>query len=1428
MSSSKTPSHSPSNPRETAEVRVLFPRGLLRSNYTSAHVVMSSRIYWKTANDNATSVPLSLMDFRNASSLELIRLNEGTWDEVDDIVKVDNTEERKRITVPGRLHGRERWNKCLIARDVQVEIIPSTTEQHEAWVDELRARIAPWNLLLEEMKDAASLAALSGLGEREITVGGLATSMIRNEPSSMSPDEVEEQRMDNLNTLPKQLEKLSIVDKLTAQGAAAVGSGAALAKLATSSKCVTETAELLAGLSKGVAGVSAIFQLVSLSAKGVSMCAEASRGRRLLPFALVQITILLRYVLESLAKIMRNPQSLDETAIDFVFNALKETVCVMDLAETQFLRGRGSQIVNAEDVRKVEDKLEELRHMAVTADNTSRICAVDERVNLLEEGREVWSYGPHHVPPSVSAFFSGRSQELMKLKNILLSRGSAVITQYGGVGKTELMIALADRAKRDGEVPGGVFWAIVDGDENDVIGSLAGLAEKLTRRKMSEQDRRNASLVIAWLKQGLAERVGRWLLCLDNADNSKVNAILDEVCAIAGPSQGNGWIVVTSRQGQPQIWGRMKSEQKLILEPLCAEDAMVALWRRSRVIEAGDSDDDEVLREIEKLESDNDIEYRALKELCGDDGAYSLGGLPLALVQAGTYIARFECSFAEYLNQFKSANRNEAWQAIMNKTEELKSIRESQKSIWTTWKISVEKLSGEARAVLRAMAILGQGDIREAIVNGILKAAVGDGGGGVAWMIQSVIVEELMHGSSLISRSRGEGQEKCIYIMHRLVRLFILNDMGRGSAIWKDVYGFALPAVHEEVKTELETEGNSFCKLPDLFESNHRELAVHSLALVDHHVLPVSGSKISDVSKLEDVHLYCGMVKRFMGKSEEEVHVWEHLLAVLQHQQQENHRRRYIKRLLDVCHCRSREKEPTSRIANVYNNLGYALTTAGQLYTASSRLEQSLEMNRAIHGHEPHLDIASSLNNLGLVYRKMGRLDEAQENLEQCLAIERVIHGNETPHPDIAKSLRNLGIVYRKMGKLRKSLESHEQSLEIEQLIHGSDKPHPDIAKSLNNIGNVYRHMGELEKALEKHERSLEIERAIHRHGDPHPDIAKSLDYLGHVQRLMGELDEALKNHEESLEMKRAIYGENKPHPDIAKSLNNLGLVYRQMKEPEQSLEKLEESLKMKRAIHGQGKPNPEVVRSLDYLGNMYRQMGKLDKALPKHEESLKMKRKIHGEDTHHLDILKSLNSLGLVFRQMQKFDEALKKYKEILDTKRAIHGQGGPHPEIAKSLDDIGIVYRQMGNLDKAIEKHEESLDMKREIYGEGMPHSDVAKSLDNIGGLYRQVEKLEKALEKHSESLEMKRAIYGLDEPHSEIAKSLDSLGHVYRQMGELHKALEKHEESLKIKRAIHGQDKQHPAIGKSLNNLENLYNQIGRLDDTPETQELSLEMS
>ncbi len=127
----------------------------------------------------------------------------------------------------------------------------------------------------------------------ERTLGGFGISRISADLSSISVDRLEGNRTDNFGTLPEQTEEPSILDELIDYGSAAVETCAALPKFVA--EHVAETAEAVADQSKCVAGVSTIFHLVALGAQGVSMCADASRRRRVLLVILGQIMALLQY-----------------------------------------------------------------------------------------------------------------------------------------------------------------------------------------------------------------------------------------------------------------------------------------------------------------------------------------------------------------------------------------------------------------------------------------------------------------------------------------------------------------------------------------------------------------------------------------------------------------------------------------------------------------------------------------------------------------------------------------------------------------------------------------------------------------------------------------------------------------------------------------------------------------------------------------------------------------------------------------------------------------------------------------------------------------------------------------------------------------------------------------------------------------------------
>ena len=149
------------------------------------------------------------------------------------------------------------------------------------------------------------------------------------------------------------------------------------------------------------------------------------------------------------------------------------------------------------------------------------------------------------------------------------------ITQYGGVGKTQLMAAFAEKAEKEGWVPGGSFWVAAHGTRSVFVESLAEFTESLTQSLLSDADRTDVVPVCTVLRRKLDAIDEPWLLCVDNADSAELNPVpakLAEMSRLAG-----GWVVVTSRQGGSTLWTGMTEEQKICLSLSEGIAALIAL-----------------------------------------------------------------------------------------------------------------------------------------------------------------------------------------------------------------------------------------------------------------------------------------------------------------------------------------------------------------------------------------------------------------------------------------------------------------------------------------------------------------------------------------------------------------------------------------------------------------------------------------------------------------------------------------------------------------------------------------------------------------------------------------------------------------------------------------------------------------------------------
>ena len=619
-----------------------------------------------------------------------------------------------------------------------------------------------------------------------------------------------------------------------------------------------------------------------------------------------------------------------------------------------------------------------------------------------------------HGVPRTNALFVGRSRELTRLRDRLAQSPHQALVPHaavglGGVGKTEIAVEYCHRFRKAYSY----VWWVSAASRPILVEQMSSFAPSvgIPASGLSPE------LLMTYVREWLEGNQDRWLLVMDNADDP---AVLHG----ALPVRGLGHVILTSRFVDWEPLG----VDPLPIEPLPVDESAELLVRRSgRAASA---------------------EASALGE--------RLGGLPLALYQAGAFIQHSGWSFAQYSASLES--RAEALLAD-NSAYLYRPTGESLTTI-SVWDRSLEAAAQRAPAAQPIMEVLACYEA-EAIPRSLLAAPL------IA--ADDVEIERALSALGQLSLITYANQ----YIsLHRLVqeavraRTIMLGGtraLGQSLDVASQLLDCTFPQDPDDtylwhtcaelaghcsriadaaIRAQWTGPGLVSVVIRTAQYLNSRGSREEALALLDkaEQVFPSAGTQALRVRLLSNR----ARVERNLG-----------LLA-------EAERDARAAMMLSANDCADSRPE-------ALEILGRILLDNGDLSAAKETLWAGLDAARTTLGGTRYEVIA--LNYIARAHTYSGDLDDARRMLLEALDLDRRLHDQE--HADTAWTLDNLGLVELAANDLTSAEVHFRRALDIEAVVHGPE--HPRSGWSLRNLAQTLVRKGDVAAAILYYERSLKV-----------------------------------------------------------------------------------------------------------------------------------------------------------------------------------------------------------------------------------------------------------------------------------------------------------------------------------------------------------------
>ncbi|MFE2835087.1 tetratricopeptide repeat protein [Streptomyces mirabilis] len=781
----------------------------------------------------------------------------------------------------------------------------------------------------------------------------------------------------------------------------------------------------------------------------------------------------------------------------------------------------------------------------------------------------------NNLPAPDSRVFKGRDDDLAFLR-ALPSTGTGIVAQsvrgMGGVGKSTLVLHHAHAYFRAGHGP---VWWIEATTSASVIAELASLATALNPVHAALPLDEAAAWAVTWL-QG---RTG-WLLIFDNAEEpADLRPYLGRL--------STGQVLVTTRRDLP--WHDLGTPLRLDTLP---PEASLA-----------------ILQEITGRLSEDDAGSLA-------DLAQELGHLPLALQQAGAYLAQTRTSPDTYLTQLRADPAG-----VLAATAPGDPQQRTIAQLWSVTLNALHDADPHAAELLRVMAHFAPDPLPRHVLTTALPTP-----------------QALDHVLGVLAAYSMITLTDTTVTVHRLVQTVVRtttptpNPQRQPRGIRRLLHRnrpTAPPHPSETALTLLHAamppgSPEDVATWPDW-----QRLLPHIQTTSKHQ--PDTG----DVSELAAL----------LGRAT--FYVWARGQAAQALPLEE--------RALQITETALGPDHPDT--ATRLNNLALTLSDLGRHTEALPLAERALRVTETTLGPD-HPTTALRLGNLAVTLSAMGRHTEALPLEERALQITETALGPD--NPTTATRLGNLAVTLSDLGRHTEALPLQERALHVTETALGPD--HPDTALRLGNLASTLSDLGRHTEALPLKERALQVaEIAL---GSDHPDTATRLGNLAQTFSDLGRHTEALPLKERALHVTETALGPD--HPDTALRLGNLAQTFSNLGRYAEALPLGERALQVTETALGPD--HPTTATRLGNLAYILSDLGRHTEALPLEERALRVTETALGPD--HPDTALRLNNLAVTLSDLGRHAEALPLQERALQvTETAL---GPDHPDTALRLNNL------------------------------------------------------------------------------------------------------------------------------------------------------------